>query len=78
MGRSRGAWAGSAVAGGAALVAAVLGPVTNYASAAVPGWAAQAWVIWPVFAVLVVASIGLLLWGGIWMPQQGPRRGWHR
>ncbi|MEH0516754.1 FxSxx-COOH system tetratricopeptide repeat protein [Streptomyces sp. B21-079] len=37
--------------------------MTNYASAAVPGWAAQAWVIWPVFAVLVVASIGLLLWG---------------
>jgi tetratricopeptide (TPR) repeat protein len=45
------------------LVAAVLGPVTNYASAAVPGWAAQAWVIWPVFAVLVAVSIGLLLWG---------------
>ena len=63
MGRRRGAWAGSAVAGGAALVAAVLGPVTNYASAAAPGWAAQAWVIWPVFAVLVAVSIGLLLWG---------------
>jgi tetratricopeptide (TPR) repeat protein len=45
------------------LVAAVLGPVTNYASAAVPGWAAQAWVIWPVFAALVAVSIGLLLWG---------------
>lgn len=44
-------------------MAAVLGPVTNYASDAVPGWAAQAWVIWPVFAVLVVVSIVLLLWG---------------
>ncbi|MER7827960.1 FxSxx-COOH system tetratricopeptide repeat protein [Streptomyces sp. NPDC096097] len=37
--------------------------MTNYASEAVPGWAAQAWVIWPVFAVLVAVSIGLLLWG---------------
>ncbi|QNE23439.1 FxSxx-COOH system tetratricopeptide repeat protein [Streptomyces sp. INR7] len=37
--------------------------MTNYASDAVPGWAAQAWVIWPVFAVLVVVSVGLLLWG---------------
>ncbi|MFJ3103793.1 FxSxx-COOH system tetratricopeptide repeat protein [Streptomyces sp. NPDC086835] len=37
--------------------------MTNYASAAVPGWAAQAWVIWPVFAVLVAVGIGLLLWG---------------
>ncbi|MFF4368180.1 FxSxx-COOH system tetratricopeptide repeat protein [Streptomyces sp. NPDC001594] len=37
--------------------------MTNYASAAVPGWAAQAWVIWPVFAVLVAGSVGLLLWG---------------
>ncbi|MFJ9917313.1 AAA family ATPase [Actinacidiphila glaucinigra] len=42
---------------------AVLGPVTNYASAAVPGWAAHAWVVWPVFGVLVVVSVGLLLWG---------------
>ncbi|MFE4634868.1 tetratricopeptide repeat protein [Streptomyces sp. NPDC056773] len=62
MGRGRGARAGTAVAGGAALVAAVLAPVTNYASDAVPGWAAQAWVIWPVFAVLVVAGVGLSLW----------------
>ncbi|MFJ3173818.1 FxSxx-COOH system tetratricopeptide repeat protein [Streptomyces roseus] len=37
--------------------------MTNYASDAVPGWAAQAWVIWPVFAVLVAVGIGLLLWG---------------
>ncbi|MFI9237071.1 FxSxx-COOH system tetratricopeptide repeat protein [Streptomyces sp. NPDC053079] len=44
-------------------MAAVLGPVTNYASTTVPGWAAQARVIWPVFAVLVAASIGLVLWG---------------
>ncbi|WAZ26949.1 tetratricopeptide repeat protein [Streptomyces cinnabarinus] len=43
-------------------MAAVLGPVTNYASAAVPGWAAHAWVIWPVFAVLVAATIALVLW----------------
>ena len=62
MGRRQSAWAGSAVAGTAAVVAAGLGPVTNYASATVPGWAAHAWVIWPVFAVLVIASIGLMLW----------------
>ncbi|WP_229907469.1 hypothetical protein [Streptomyces vinaceus] len=37
--------------------------MTDYASGAVPGWAAQAWVIWPVFAVLVAVGIGLLLWG---------------
>ncbi|WP_432185961.1 tetratricopeptide repeat protein [Streptomyces sp. Tue6028] len=42
---------------------AVLGPVTNYASAAVPGWAARAWVVWPVFGVLTAVSVGLLLWG---------------
>ncbi|MEU0188098.1 tetratricopeptide repeat protein, partial [Streptomyces sp. NPDC006207] len=42
---------------------AVLGPVTNYASAAVPGWAAHAWVVWPAFGVLVAVSVGLLLWG---------------
>ncbi|MFC5218610.1 FxSxx-COOH system tetratricopeptide repeat protein [Streptomyces coerulescens] len=63
MGRRQGAWAGSAVAGTAAAVAAGLGPVTNYASASVPGWAAQAWVIWPAFAVLVTAGIGLVVWG---------------
>ncbi|MEU6822423.1 tetratricopeptide repeat protein [Streptomyces atriruber] len=63
MGRGQGAWAGSAVAGAAAVVAAGLGPVTNYASATVPGWAARAWVIWPVFAVLVTTSFGLVLWG---------------
>ncbi|MFE7035716.1 AAA family ATPase [Streptomyces sp. NPDC057621] len=36
--------------------------MTNYASATVPAWAAHAWVIWPLFAVLVTASIGLVLW----------------
>ncbi|MGW5464903.1 FxSxx-COOH system tetratricopeptide repeat protein [Streptomyces sp. NPDC003996] len=42
---------------------AVLGPVANYASAAVPGWAAHTWVVWSVFGVLVAVSVGLLLWG---------------
>ncbi|MGI5515756.1 AAA family ATPase [Streptomyces sp. CA-106131] len=37
--------------------------MTNYVSATVPGWAAHAWVVWPVFGVLVAVSIGLLLWG---------------
>ncbi|MET9386181.1 hypothetical protein ABZY09_35240 [Streptomyces sp. NPDC002928] len=37
--------------------------MTNYASATVPGWAAHAWVVWPVFGVLVAVSVGLLLWG---------------
>ncbi|QEV43740.1 ATP-binding protein [Streptomyces vinaceus] len=62
MRRRQGAWAGSAVAGTAAVVAAGLGPVTNYASATVPGWASHGWVIWPVFAGLVTTSVGLVLW----------------
>jgi tetratricopeptide (TPR) repeat protein len=41
----------------------MLGPVTNYASATVPGWAAHAWAVWPLFGVLVAASVALLLWG---------------
>ncbi|MFD4563205.1 FxSxx-COOH system tetratricopeptide repeat protein [Streptomyces sp. NPDC058467] len=63
MASRSGAWVGSAVAAAAALVTAVLGPVTNYASATVPAWAAQTWVVWPVFGVLVAASVGLLLLG---------------
>ncbi|MFH8657442.1 tetratricopeptide repeat protein, partial [Streptomyces afghaniensis] len=63
MARRRGAWAGSAVTGAAALVTAGLGLVTNYASVSVPGWAADPWVVWPVFAVLLGAAVGLLLWG---------------
>ncbi|MFC8257468.1 FxSxx-COOH system tetratricopeptide repeat protein [Streptomyces sp. NPDC057291] len=37
--------------------------MTNYASATVPAWVAHTWVVWPVFGVLVAASMGLLLWG---------------
>ncbi|MGW2553558.1 tetratricopeptide repeat protein, partial [Streptomyces sp. NPDC001635] len=37
--------------------------MTNYASATVPGWAAHAWVVWPVFGLLVAVSVALLLWG---------------
>ncbi|MCX5434745.1 tetratricopeptide repeat protein (plasmid) [Streptomyces sp. NBC_00257] len=36
--------------------------MTNYASAAVPQWAAHAWVIWPVFGALALTSVSLLLW----------------
>ncbi|MFD0228289.1 tetratricopeptide repeat protein [Streptomyces hirsutus] len=54
---------GSAVAGAAAVVMAGLGLVTNYASVSVPGWAARPWVVWPVFAVLLAAAVGLLWWG---------------
>ncbi|MEU0189468.1 tetratricopeptide repeat protein, partial [Streptomyces afghaniensis] len=49
--------------GAAALVTAGLGLVTNYASVSVPGWAADPWVVWLVFAVLLGAAVGLLLWG---------------
>lgn len=63
MGRRHGAWAGSGVTGAAGLVTALLGPVTNYASDTVPQWAAHAWVVWPVFGLLVTVSVGLLLWG---------------
>ncbi|WP_307176436.1 tetratricopeptide repeat protein [Streptomyces africanus] len=62
MTRRRGAWAGSAVMGAAAVVTAGLGLVTNYASVSVPGWAADPWVVWPVFAVLLAAAVGLLWW----------------
>ncbi|MGC2997887.1 tetratricopeptide repeat protein [Streptomyces sp. G35A] len=37
--------------------------MTNYASASVPGWAADPWVVWPVFAVLLAGAVGLLVWG---------------
>ncbi|MEU2266019.1 hypothetical protein ABZ568_06165 [Streptomyces olindensis] len=63
MARKRDAWAGSAVAGAAAMVTAGLGLVTNYASVSVPGWAADPWVVWPVFALLLVGAVGLLWWG---------------
>lgn len=61
MRRRQAACAGSAMTGTAGVVAAGLGLVTNYASAAVPGWAAHAWVIWPLFVVLMLAGIGLML-----------------
>ncbi|MEU6912474.1 tetratricopeptide repeat protein, partial [Streptomyces olindensis] len=63
MARKRDAWAGSAVAGAAAVVTAGLGLVTNYASVSVPGWAADPWVVWPVFALLLAGAVGLLWWG---------------
>lgn len=65
-GEARGAQArgrtGSVMSGLGALVTLTLGPVTNYASAAVPQWAAHAWVIWPVFGALALTSVSLLLW----------------
>ncbi|MFE9773528.1 tetratricopeptide repeat protein [Streptomyces sp. NPDC005931] len=63
MARRRDAWVGSAVAGTAAVVMAGLGLVTNYASASIPGWAADPWVVWPAFAVLLAGAVGLLVWG---------------
>ncbi|MGW3653543.1 tetratricopeptide repeat protein [Streptomyces sp. NPDC000878] len=44
-------------------MAAALGLVTNYASSTVPKWAAHAYVVWPLFGLLVAISVGLLLWG---------------
>ncbi|WTP57639.1 FxSxx-COOH system tetratricopeptide repeat protein [Streptomyces phaeochromogenes] len=59
--------------------------MTNYASAEVPGWAAHAWVVWPLFGLLVVVSVGLLLWGrrldggapSVRLTPVGGLEGWH-
>lgn len=52
---------GAVTAGAGAAVSVVLGPVTNYASETVPGWARNGGVVWAVFAVLAVVSVGLVL-----------------
>jgi tetratricopeptide (TPR) repeat protein len=37
----------------------VLGPVTDRASATIPGWAGNGWVVWPLFAALTVLAAAL-------------------
>ncbi|MER8047711.1 FxSxx-COOH system tetratricopeptide repeat protein [Streptomyces sp. NPDC094032] len=44
-------------------MAAGLAVVTNYVTAAVPDWANDPWVVWGVFGVLVLAALGLHLYG---------------
>lgn len=63
MGGGGRARVGSVVSGSAAAAACALGVVTNYATAAVPDWAARPAVVWPVFGVLAVGSLVLGLIG---------------
>ncbi|MFE7096572.1 tetratricopeptide repeat protein [Streptomyces erythrochromogenes] len=74
--------AGSAATAGAALAAAGTGVLTNYATAAVPTWAQNPWLVWSAFGALVVAALGLQLWAksadsgaGPAHPQQLPLEG---
>ncbi|MCJ0874571.1 hypothetical protein [Streptomyces sp. AP-93] len=41
-----------------ALAVCGLAVVTNYVTSEVPGWADNPWLVWGVFAVLVVVSVG--------------------
>ncbi|MET8452784.1 AAA family ATPase [Streptomyces sp. NPDC005209] len=52
---------GAAAAGTLAVVTALLGPVTNYASEFVPGWARNPGLAWSAFALLSLLGIGLEL-----------------
>ncbi len=53
---------GSAVSGGSAGIAFLVGIVTNYVTAELPGWAENTVVVWSVFGALVVVSLGLFFW----------------
>lgn len=59
MQHKRHARLGAAAAGALALVTVLLGPVTNYASESVPGWARSPWVAWCVFALLALLGTAL-------------------
>ncbi|WP_306323908.1 MULTISPECIES: tetratricopeptide repeat protein [unclassified Streptomyces] len=52
---------GSVAVGAGAAASIALGPVTNYASETVPGWARDPGVVWGVFAALGLLSVGLAL-----------------
>lgn len=54
---------GAATAGALATVTILLGPVTNYASEFVPGWARSPGLAWTAFASLSLLGIGLELMG---------------
>lgn len=50
--------AGAWVSETGALAVCGLAVVTNYVTSEVPGWADNPWLVWGVFAVLVVVSVG--------------------
>ncbi|MFB7405417.1 tetratricopeptide repeat protein, partial [Streptomyces rubiginosohelvolus] len=61
-GSRRAARVGSAVSGGSALIAFLVGIVTNYVTAELPKWAENTVLVWSVFAGLAVVSLGLFFW----------------
>ncbi|MFE3373926.1 tetratricopeptide repeat protein [Streptomyces sp. NPDC059173] len=61
-GNRRAARVGSAVSGGSALIAFLVGIVTNYVTAELPKWAENTVLVWSVFGVLAVVSLGLFFW----------------
>lgn len=61
-GSRRAARVGSAVSGGSAGIAFLVGIVTNYVTAELPKWAENTILVWSVFAGLAVVSLGLFFW----------------
>ncbi|WP_239476234.1 tetratricopeptide repeat protein, partial [Streptomyces sp. CS090A] len=61
-GNRRAARVGSAVSGGSAGIAFLVGIVTNYVTAELPEWAENTVLVWSVFGVLAVVSLGLFFW----------------
>ncbi|MFI5642701.1 tetratricopeptide repeat protein [Streptomyces goshikiensis] len=50
------------MSGAGAVAWGVVALVTNYVTAAVPGWAKIPWLVWSVLVILVVVAVGLGLW----------------
>ncbi|MFJ3575851.1 tetratricopeptide repeat protein [Streptomyces rubiginosohelvolus] len=50
------------MSGGSALIAFLVGIVTNYVTAELPKWAENTVLVWSVFGVLAVVSLGLFFW----------------
>ncbi|MFF2236538.1 AAA family ATPase, partial [Streptomyces anulatus] len=61
-GSRRAARVGSAVSGGSAAVAFLVGIVTNYVTAELPEWAENTVLVWSAFGALAVVSLGLFFW----------------
>ncbi|MGW6951764.1 tetratricopeptide repeat protein [Streptomyces xanthophaeus] len=60
--RQRNVRAGAAVSGAGAVAVCALAVFTNYVTATPPAWAGKPWVVWSVFAGLVVLAVVLQLW----------------
>ncbi|MEU6839772.1 tetratricopeptide repeat protein [Streptomyces rubiginosohelvolus] len=61
-GNRRAARVGSAVSGSSAGIAFLVAIVTNYVTAQPPKWAENTILVWSVFGVLAVVSLGLFFW----------------